>query len=218
MLSEAFVIGISGISGSGKTFFIQKLKEKLKDNVAVISFDDYYKPKHEQATDEHGIINFDLPQALYHERFQADLMNLIQGHPAIVKKYHFENNDAPETSEVIYPAPVIIAEGLFVFDFPEIDGLLSARIFIETDLNISLERRLERDFAERGIPRERSLYQWNNHVLPAWERHIYPHIDRCSLVIRNNGPHEENLKNILSLINKSAHPAIRTILAESLTT
>jgi uridine kinase len=208
MSLQAFVLGVSGISGSGKTFFIQRLKEKLGDKVAVVSFDDYYKPKHEQAKDENGNINFDLPSALYHERFQADLLNLIQGHPALIKKYHFENADAPETTEVIYPAPVIIAEGLFIFDFPEIDGLLSSRMYVETDMALSLQRRLERDDKERGIPKDRSLYQWNNHVLPAWEKYIQPHVSRCNLVIKNDGPHDQNLGLIIQHILKSAHPEI----------
>jgi uridine kinase len=211
-----FVIGITGQSGSGKTYFIQRLKETLGNQVAVISFDDYYKPLEEQEKDELGVTNFDLPGALYHERFQEDLLKLIEGHPVLLKKYNFENYEAPETVEMIDSAPVIIAEGLFVFDFIEVDALLSYRIFVEADMNMSLQRRLVRDMRERGIPEERSLYQWHNHVMPAWEKHIFPHKARCNLVLKNEGAANENIQKILNEITWNAHPEVLRLIADKL--
>lgn len=206
--SEKWVMGITGLSGSGKTYFIERIKEILQEKVAVISFDDYYKPLHEQEKDENGITNFDLPEALYHRQFHEDLLKLMEGKQVLLKKYNFENHDAPERVDIIESAPVIIAEGLFVFDFPEIDNLLSCRIFIEADMQLSLERRLDRDMRERGIPRERSLYQWHNHVMPAWDKHIVPHKERCNLHIVNDGPAEVNTKKIIAYIVKHAHPEV----------
>jgi len=201
-------MGITGLSGSGKTYFIERIKEKLQEKVAVISFDDYYKPLHEQEKDENGITNFDLPGALYHQQFHEDLLKLMVDKPVLLQKYNFENYDAPERADIIESAPVIIAEGLFVFDFPEIDNLLSCRIFIEADMQLSLERRLDRDVRERGIPKERSLYQWHNHVVPAWDKHIVPHKKRCDLHIFNDGPAEENTRKIIQHITLNAHPEV----------
>jgi uridine kinase len=214
--SEKWVMGITGLSGSGKTYFIERVKEKLQEKVAVISFDDYYKPLHEQEKDENGITNFDLPGALYHQQFHEDLLKLMEGKPVLLKKYNFENYDAPERVDIIEPAPVIIAEGLFVFDFPEIDNLLSCRIFIEADMQLSLDRRLDRDLRERGIPRERSLYQWHNHVMPAWDKHIVPHKERCDLHILNDGPAESNMRKILDLIASNAHPEVLQEISDKL--
>lgn len=215
-IAEKYVIGITGLSGSGKTYFIERIKEKLQEKVAVISFDDYYKPLHEQKKDENDITNFDLPEALYHQQFHEDLLRLMEDKPVLLKKYNFENYDAPERVDIIEPAPVIIAEGLFVFDFPEIDNLLSCRIFIEADMQLSLNRRLDRDLRERGIPRERSLYQWHNHVMPAWDKHILPHKDRCDLRIFNNGPADENTGRILNLIASNAHPEVLQEISDKL--
>lgn len=203
-----FVIGIAGISGSGKTFYINQLKNMLNEHVCVISFDDYYKPLHEQKKDENDITNFDLPDALFHEKFAQDLMQLIEGHDVLLKKYNFENYEAPERVEIVSSAPIIIAEGLFIFDFPHIDKLLDYRIFMEADLNISLDRRLKRDTAERGIPEDRSLYQWHNHVMPSYNNHILPHKQRCELVIKNHGPADENLVAIKQSILNKAHPSV----------
>ena len=212
--TEKWVIGITGLSGSGKTYFIERIKEQLQEKVAVISFDDYYKPLHEQQTDENGITNFDLPDALYHQQFHEDLLKLIEDKPVLLKKYNFENYDAPERVDIIDPAPVIIAEGLFGCEFPDIDHFLSCRIFIEADMQLSLERRLERDMRERGIPRERSLYQWHNHVMPAWDKHIAPHKKRCDLHIINDGPAEENTRKILQHIVQNAHPEVLKEIAD----
>lgn len=212
--TEKWVIGITGLSGSGKTYFIERIKEKLQEKVAVISFDDYYKPLHEQKTDDNGITNFDLPEALYHQQFHEDLLKLMEDKPVLLKKYNFENYGAPERVDIIEPAPIIIAEGLFVFDFPEIDHLLSCRIFIEADMQLSLDRRLDRDMRERGIPRERSLYQWHNHVMPAWDKHIVPHRSRCDLHIINDGPAEENTQRILKHIASNAHPEVIQEISE----
>jgi uridine kinase len=209
---QPLVIGISGISGSGKTFYIEQLQRMLGELVAVISFDDYYRPLEEQASDENGVTNFDLPDSLYHEKFQLDLLKLRENHPVVYKKYHFENYDAPEETAVISPAPIIVAEGLFIFDFPEIDKWIDLRIFVEADMELSLRRRLRRDANERGIPEERSLYQWKHHVLSAWENHILPHRQRCDLVLENNGPADANMLLVKTKIWEKAHPSVRELV------
>lgn len=203
-----FVIGIGGISGSGKTYYVERLKEVYGKAISVISFDDYYKTLTEQEVDANGVTNFDLPTALYFEKFQEDLLKLIEQHPVLIKKYNFENYDAPETVEIVAPAPIIVAEGLFVFDFPAIDQLLDMRIFIEADPKLSLQRRLHRDSTERGIPEERSLYQWQQHVLPAFAKHIEPHKTRCDLVLSNNGDSADNIQRIHNVLIQKAHPTI----------
>lgn len=200
MVHNTHILGITGLSGSGKTFYLEKLKDCFNDKVCLLSFDNYYKPLEEQTTDENGMINFDLPQSLYREKFREDLIHLGQNRPVVFNKYQFQNYDAPPMTEVLEPAPVIIAEGLFLFDIPEIDSLLDLRVFIETDLEISLQRRLNRDLNERGISEELSLYQWHNHVLASYRKHILPHRERCDLIINNNAAHETALNQLISLI------------------
>lgn len=200
MQKPSHILGISGLSGSGKTFYIQKLKEHFGNNVCLLSFDDYYKPVDQQSLDDNGVINFDLPGGLFHDKFKEDLLHLTQNRPVMFNKYQFQNYDAPPIVEITEPAPIIIAEGLFLFDFPDVDLMLDLRIFIETDIEISLKRRLVRDMKERGISEELSMYQWNNHVLPSFEKHILPHKKRCDLVLNNNSDFEPNLKKLIELI------------------
>lgn len=200
MSEGSVVVGISGISGAGKTFLLDQLRKSYEDSVTTVSFDDYYRPPAEQFTDARGYLNFDLPGALDATLFHEHLLKLIQGHPVMHKKYRFENFEAPEEVFILSPARIIVAEGLFVFQFPQIDDLLDLRVFVETDLTLSLNRRLERDEKERGIQPEKSLYQWQNHVLPAYRNFIEPHRSRCDLVLNGAGDPEANLQLVQNAI------------------
>lgn len=209
---EPLVVGLTGLSGAGKSYFVNKLKEHLGDNLTIVGFDDYYKPLEDQVIDDKGEANYDLPTALYSERFHKDLLQLIEYHPVILKKYQFEHYDAPEVVEIVSPAPILLVEGLFVMEFEPVDQLLEVRLFIECDIDLCFERRLARDIAERNIPESRSRHQWNHHVLPAFEKFILPHKSRCDLVIENTGDGEENIRKIIDIIKQKAHPTVQQLL------
>jgi len=209
---EPLVVGLTGLSGSGKSYFVNKLKEKLGDNLTIVGFDDYYKPFEYQLIDEKGEANYDLPSALYSEKFHQDLMQLIEYHPVVLKKYQFEHYDAPEVIEILSPAPILLVEGLFVMEFEPVDELLDVRFFVECDIDLCFERRLARDIAERNIPESRSRHQWNHHVLPAFEKFILPHKNRCDLVVENTGTGEKNIRKIIEIIKQKAHPTVQQLL------
>lgn len=211
---EPFVIGMTGLSGAGKSFYVNALKQRLGDLVSVVGFDDYYKPLEFQEVDHHGEANYDLPTALYSDKFHEDLLQLLEYHPVMIKKYQFEHYDAPEVVEPIYPAPILLVEGLFVMEFDAVDALLDYRVFIDCDLDLCFERRLNRDIAERNIPRNRSLHQWEHHVMPAYEKFILPHKTRCNLVVENNGPAEENIQKIVDIVKSTSHPTVSQLLRE----
>jgi len=209
---DPLVVGLTGLSGSGKTYFVNKLKEHLGDNLTIVGFDDYYKPLQEQLIDEKGEANYDLPTALYSDKFHQDLMQLIEYHPVVLKKYQYEHYDAPEVVEILSPAPILLIEGLFVMEFEPVDELLEVRFFVECDIDLCFERRLARDIAERNIPESRSRHQWNHHVLPAYEKFILPHKNRCDLVVENTGTGDDNIRKIIEIIKQKAHPTVQQLL------
>jgi uridine kinase len=209
---EPLVVGLTGLSGSGKSYFVNKIKENLGDNLTIVGFDDYYKPLEDQLIDEEGEANYDLPSALYSDKFHQDLMQLIEYHPVVLKKYQYEHYDAPEVVEILSPAPILLVEGLFVMEFEPVDELLEVRFFVECDIDLCFERRLARDIAERNIPESRSRHQWNHHVLPAYEKFILPHKNRCDLVVENTGAGEENIRKIIEIIKQRAHPTVQQLL------
>jgi len=205
---KPFVIGLTGLSGSGKTYYVDQLKNKLGDHLTIVGFDDYYKPLEGQEVDEHGEANYDLPTALYSDRFHEDLLQLTKYNSIVIRKYQFEHYDAPEVMETIHPAPIILVEGLFVMEFSPVDAMLDYRIFVDCDTNLCFERRLERDVRERNIPRERSLHQWEYHVMPAYENFIEPHKGKCDMVVQNVGSADKNIDKIMDEVIRLAHPSV----------
>jgi len=185
--NKPFIIGVAGGSGSGKTFFLKCFLHHFKpEEVSLISQDDYYLPKQEQKIDENGWINFDLPQGIDDARLLQDLKKLIAGESIEKKEYTFNVNEEHARLLNIASAPIIIVEGLFVFHFREIAELFDMKIFMDADEEITLNRRISRDEIERGYTRDMVMYQWINHVLPAYKEFLLPYKDSCHKIIMNN--------------------------------
>jgi uridine kinase len=180
------IVGICGGSGSGKTTLLRKLAKNFASlNPTVFSMDNYYLPIDEQYVDENGEVNFDLPTALDKEKLIEDLSKLHRGESIEVKEYHF---NAPPNKNVLitlHPSDLIIVEGLFLFHYEELSELLDFSIFMEVEPSVQLDRRLYRDQETRGYTREAILYQWNNHVLPCFDKFLAPHKDKAHFNFRN---------------------------------
>lgn len=186
-MSKPFTIGITGGSGSGKTYLIENLSSRFKpEEVCLISQDNYYRLREEQLTDENGVTNFDLPSAIDHDRFHNDLLRLKKGETIVKKEYTFNNpNAVPKTIE-LHPASILIVEGIFVQYFKEIENELDLKIFIEAKDHVKLSRRIRRDNEQRGYDLDDVLYRYQYHVMPVYERYIEPLKHNADLVIPNN--------------------------------
>lgn len=186
-MKKPFTIGITGGSGSGKTFFLKNLESRFTNNeLCLISQDHYYHPREMQQHDERGIKNFDLPESIDHKQFQQDIQTLKRGEVLKKKEYTFNNPNATPRILEFKPAPVIIVEGLFVQYFPDIEQELDLKIFIEAKDHVKLSRRIKRDNEERGYDLEDVLYRYENHVMPVYETLIKPLKHRADIVIPNN--------------------------------
>ncbi|MES2617032.1 MAG: uridine kinase [Bacteroidota bacterium] len=195
------LVGLCGMSGSGKTHLIRSVKNQLKENVSVLSFDNYYKPIHQQKKDSNGFENFDLPEGIDIQKFLMDLELLKSGSPVFLKVYQFNKPDAKDEVIKIESAPVIILEGIFVFYFQSIFTQLDYRIFIDATLEKTLERRLQRDKEERGLNDEMVMYQWEQHALPGYNRYIYPYRHQADLLLDNENNNEAAAGTLISALN-----------------
>jgi uridine kinase len=185
--SKAYIIGICGGSGSGKTSFIRDLKNEFgSDRVCFLSQDDYYRPITEQYVDENGIENFDLPGSIYIDEFREDVIKLCSGHTVRRQEYTFNNDKSTAATLVFEPAPIIIVEGLFVFSDPKLFELMDLKIMIHANDVLKIVRRIKRDRLERNYPLEDVLYRYQYHVLPAFETYIFPYLNKVDIVINNN--------------------------------
>lgn len=186
-MNKPFIIGIAGGSGSGKTFFLNCfLNHFTADEVSLISQDDYYRPFETQPRDENGWVNFDLPECIDDEKLTADLKKLIGGESYQKKEYTFNVNMDQAKMLTIKPAPIIIVEGLFIFHYKKLSSLFDMRIFMDAEEEITLNRRLKRDMEHRGYTHDMIMYQWVNHVLPAYNQFLLPYKAEADLLIENN--------------------------------
>jgi len=192
-------IGICGGSGSGKSHFLEKVKEHYSnEELCLISQDDYYKPIEDQIKDENGKINFDLPTSFNEALLFEHVTELLSGKTISKEKYNF-NNPAIKPCILTYkPSPITILEGIFIFHYHRIASLFDIKLFIDTDEQISLSRRISRDGPERAISTEEVVYQWKNHVMPSYHQYSLPYRKNADLVIENS----EAPLDILPLVNR----------------
>ncbi len=197
-MNRPFTIGITGGSGSGKTFFLQELSALFKpEEICLISQDNYYKPREQQPIDENGVKNFDLPISIDHEAFLSDLLKLKSGQNVVKKEYTFNNPTAESHMLEFKTAPILIVEGLFVQYFDEIAKEIDLKIFIEAKDHVKLGRRIKRDQVERGYDLDDVLYRYQYHVMPIFENQIEPLKHNADLIIPNN----KHFKKALDLLS-----------------
>ncbi len=205
-MSKPYIVGITGGSASGKTQFLKALRNEFSPSeLCVISQDDYYLPIEHQQKDENGEVNFDLPESIDKEKLLNHLKWLGEGKPIEKFSYNFNNPNKEKEKIILHPAPIILIEGLFIFYFQEVFDLLDLKIFVEAGEDIKLQRRINRDTNERGIAYEMVLYQWHNHVQPAFQKFLLPYKESADLIILNNKHFDNSLqvvKNHFKLIVK----------------
>jgi len=204
---KPFVIGIAGSSCSGKSFIADRLKEILNETVAgVISLDSYYHDLKDLPFAEREQKNFDRPEAVNFDLLKRDLNRLLRGEIVRIPVYDFSTHTRkPETEwteictgEKKANRQVLILEGLYAFRDRELRELIDFRIFVETDYNLCLSRRIERDVRERGRS-ERSVREtFENNVLPMYERFVLPTRDHSDLVIDGADEYNLNLRKIMN--------------------
>lgn len=200
-MKRAFTIGITGGSGSGKTFFLRGLSSQFaSDEICLLSQDNYYKPIAEQHRDENGIENFDLPEAIDRQAFHDDVLKLRAGMNVSRKEYTFNNNSATPNILHFKAAPLLIVEGLFVQYFGEIEKELDLKIFIEAKPHVKIARRIKRDQVERGYDINDVLYRYEFHVMPVYETLIEPLKHSSDLVIPNNSHSSRALSVVIEFL------------------
>lgn len=200
-MKKPYIIGITGGTGSGKTFFLNSLKQHFDANsVTSVSQDDYYLPKGEQLVDENGQRNYDRPESIDHKHFANDLIALSEGKEIQKEEYTFNNPNKKPSLIITKPAPVILVEGIFIFHYAQINKLMDLKLYIDADDEITLERRLKRDKEERGYDAEDVLYKYRNHIMPSFKKYIAPYKESADLIIPNNSSFDQALNVIKARI------------------
>ena len=193
MLENVLVIGIAGGTGSGKTTLMKRLVEAFGDVVSVLSHDNYYRRLDHLALEERRLVNYDEPAALETELMAAHLQQLRAGQAIDCPVYDFSQHNRSEDTIHIEPRQVIIVEGILIFENPELRELMDIRIFVDTDADIRICRRIKRDVNKRGRSLESVIEQYQTTVKPMHEKYVEPSKKYAHIVVPEGG------KNVVAL-------------------
>ncbi len=181
-MNKRLLILIGGGSGSGKTTLVNLIKKKFK-KITVISTDFFYKDFSSIPPNQREKINFDHPDSLDFELMRNTIKSLLSGKEVRIPIYDFKTHTRLRKKRRIVPSKIIVVEGIFALLDKEINKLADLRIFVETDDDIRLIRRILRDMKERGRSLDSIIEQWIKHVKPMHEKFIEPSRKEAHLII-----------------------------------
>jgi uridine kinase len=183
MTIPSFVIGIAGGTGAGKTTVARLITENVGESVTRIPLDNYYKDLSHLELDERAEVNYDHPSAFEWELLREQLGDLLEGQSIEMPQYDFEIHNRKEESVTVPPTDVIIVEGILTLYDEEINDMLDLRLYVETDADVRILRRIDRDVIDRGRELEGVMEQYLSTVKPMHEQFIEPTKKHADLII-----------------------------------
>lgn len=206
-MDNILVIGIAGGSGSGKTTLMKNLVQRFGDYVTVVSHDNYYKRHDDMSYEERCLINYDEPAAFDTSLMAYHLDCLRHGEAIDCPVYDYTvHNRSNETIRIV-PRKVIIVEGILIFENEELRNLMDIRIFVDTDADVRLCRRIKRDVNKRGRTLESVLTQYQQTVKPMHEKYVEPSKKFANLVVPEGGKNYVALEMIIDRIQHHLNEA-----------
>ncbi|MCR4902397.1 MAG: uridine kinase [Butyrivibrio sp.] len=187
------IVGIAGGSASGKTTIVNRIKETFGDEIVVISHDSYYKAHNDLSYDERSRLNYDHPSSFDTELMIEDVKKLKNNQEIDVPVYDYTVHNRSDQTIHVKPKPVIIVEGILILESKELRDLMDIKVFVETDADERLTRRIKRDISERGRSIESVLNQYSETVKPMHEQFVEPSKKYADIIIPRGG---ENLTGI----------------------
>ena len=202
MEKEILVIGIAGGSGSGKTTLLKNLVDSFAENVTVLSHDNYYKRHDELTYEQRCELNYDEPAALETDLTAVHLDKLRHGEAVDCPVYDFTVHNRSDETIRIEPRPVIIVEGILIFENEPLRELMDIRIFVDTDADVRLCRRIKRDVNKRGRSLESVLTQYQTTVKPMHEKYVEPSKKYANIIVPEGGKNMVALDMIMGRIKR----------------
>ena len=193
MENQFLVIGIAGGTGSGKTTLMKNIIGRFGDVVTVLSHDNYYRRHDELTYEERCKINYDEPAALETDLMAYHLDLLRRGESIECPVYDFSQHNRSDETITVKPKRVIIVEGILIFENEPLRNLMDIKIFVDTDADVRLCRRIKRDVNKRGRTLESVLTQYQETVKPMHEKYVEPSKKFADIVVPEGG------KNLVAL-------------------
>ena len=187
MDNNILVIGIAGGTGSGKTTLMKNLITRFSDDVTVLSHDNYYKRHDELPYEERCKLNYDHPDSFDTPLLVEHLKALRAGQPVKVPIYDYSIHNRTDRTVTVYPAPVIIVEGILIFASPELCEQMDMKVYVDTDADVRILRRIMRDVKQRGRTLDSVVEQYLTTVKPMHEQFVEPSKRKADLIVPEGG-------------------------------
>jgi len=199
-MTSPVIIGICGGTGSGKTCITEAIRDQLGDELTIIAQDAYYKPFNRLQLEEKEKINFDHPNSLDMDLLISHVASLKNSVPIEMPIYDFVNYKRLEETITKNPNRIIIVEGILVFENAKLRRLLDIRIFVDTDADIRILRRIERDINERGRNLNSVIQQYRDTVRPMHIQFVEPTKRFADIIIPEGGHNQIAIDMVVSRI------------------
>ncbi len=199
--SHPLVIGVAGGSGSGKTTVVRKIVESLgPDRVTVLEHDRYYRDRPDLRLEDRAALNYDHPDELETDLMVRHLAELREGRAVDVPLYDFTRYARRTTTETLLPRRAIIVEGILVFADAALRRLMDVKVFVDTDDDTRVIRRLQRDVAERGRTMQSVIEQYLGSVKPMHLEFVEPSKRYADVIVPQGGHNSVAIDLLLTMI------------------
>ncbi|CAN5824321.1 uridine kinase [soil metagenome] len=202
--TRPLIVGIAGGTGSGKTTVAHKLAASMPGRAITIEHDAYYRDQAHLAFEERTKINYDHPASLESDLLATHLRTLREGMAVDIPIYDFATHTRRADTRHIEPARVVIVEGILVFTEPALREQMDIKIFVDTDSDIRLIRRIRRDLEQRGRTFQSVRDQYYQTVRPMHIEHVEPSKRWADLIVPEGGDNKVALDVLLGQLGRVA--------------
>ncbi len=200
MSSDIMILGIAGGTGSGKTTITRKLIQRFGGDVSVIHHDNYYKAHHDMPYEERAKLNYDHPDSFDTDLLIEDLKKLKKGRAITCPVYDYSIHDRTDKTITIRPTRVVIVEGILIFESRELCEQMDIKIYVDTDADVRILRRIVRDVRDRGRSLESVINQYLTTVKPMHEQFVEPSKRRADIIIPEGGHNQVALDMVVERV------------------
>ena len=199
-MDQVMVIGIAGGTGSGKTTITRRLMQRFGGDVSVIYHDNYYKAHHDMPYEERAKLNYDHPDAFDTDLLIQAVRDLKAGKTVTCPVYDYTVHDRSSETVTVRPARVVIVEGILIFENRELCDLMDIKVFVDTDADVRILRRIIRDVRDRGRSLESVVNQYLNTVKPMHERYVEPSKRNADIIVPEGGHNRVALELLMERV------------------
>ena len=199
-MQDIMVIGIAGGTGSGKTTITRRLIQAFGEEVSVVHHDNYYKAHHDMPFEERAKLNYDHPNAFDTDLMLQHLRQLKQGKSIRCPVYDYSIHDRTDQTVLIRPTRVIIVEGILIYESLELCKEMDIKIYVDTDADVRILRRIVRDVRDRGRSLDGVIDQYLNTVKPMHEQFVEPSKRRADVIIPQGGHNQVALEMVIERV------------------